>query len=84
MKAEEIIELFTNILADASVLESAVVEVPKRQSDEWWEDLVEDVPVLPVAAGNYLMVADDNNLFKKSDVVFIKNDLSVLKFIKID
>ena len=86
MKAEDIIQSLTNILAESSVLESTVVDVPaqKYQSDEWWEDLAGDVPTMPVAEGKYLMVEDSNNLFKNPDLVFIGEDLSVLKFIKID
>lgn len=86
MKAEDIIQSLTNVLAESSVLESTVVDVPaqKYQSDEWWEDLAGDVPTMPVAEGKYLMVEDSNNLFKNPDLVFIGEDLSVLKFIKID
>ena len=86
MKAEDIIQSLTNVLAESSVLESTVVDVPaqKYQSDEWWEDLAGDVPTMPVAEGKYLMVEDSNNLFKNPDLVFIGEDLSVLKFIKIE
>lgn len=86
MKAEDIIQSLANVLAEYSVLESTVIDVPaqKYQSDEWWEDLAGDVPALPVAEGKYLMVEDNNNLFKKPDLVFIGEDLSMLKFIKID
>jgi len=86
MKAEDIIQSLTNVLAESSVLESTVVDIPaqKYQSDEWWEDLAGDVPTMPVAEGKYLMVEDSNNLFKNPDLVFIGEDLSVLKFIKIE